>query len=151
VFVPEEGRQSSALDPPIKAPRESPIRSAEVEAAVQARLLRRVVAEIVRVFQLEVRRPDPFKLLSYCKGAGDFRVHRDNDAPDVASCRFAISVNLDVEAHRGQRIQVSGIRPAPLLPRERAMRSSFRVRCTRCSPQRKASVTPCHVHSVSAV
>ena len=101
VLVLENGQQVSALDPSIKARRESPIRSPDLEAAVQARLLRRVVPEIARVFQFEVARRDPFKLLAYAAGAGYFRAHRDNDTADVAHRRFAISLNLDVDAYEG--------------------------------------------------
>jgi predicted 2-oxoglutarate/Fe(II)-dependent dioxygenase YbiX len=101
VLVIENGLQVPQLLPEIKARRESPIRSPDLEAAVHARLHRRVVAEIARVFQFDVARRDPFKLLSYAEGAGYFRPHRDNDTSDVAYRRFAISVNLDADAYAG--------------------------------------------------
>jgi predicted 2-oxoglutarate/Fe(II)-dependent dioxygenase YbiX len=116
VLVLEDGRQVSALDPSIKARRESPIRSAELEAAVQARLLRRVVPEIARVFQFEVTRRDPFKLLAYADDAGYFRPHRDNDTPDVAHRRFAISLNLDAGAYEGGAFRFPEFGPHPYAP-----------------------------------
>jgi predicted 2-oxoglutarate/Fe(II)-dependent dioxygenase YbiX len=101
VLVIEGGRHVSHLAPDIKARRESPIRSPELETAVHARLLRRVVPEVARAFQFEVARRDPFKLLSYPEGAGYFRPHRDNDTSDVAYRRFAVSVNLDAGSYAG--------------------------------------------------
>lgn len=101
VLVLEGDRQVPRLDPGIKLRRESPIRDPDLEAAVQARLARRVVPEIARVFQFGVARRDPFKLLAYPEGAGYFRAHRDNDTPDVAYRRFAISVNLDAGEYDG--------------------------------------------------
>jgi predicted 2-oxoglutarate/Fe(II)-dependent dioxygenase YbiX len=101
VLVIEGGQHVPQLAPEIKARRESPIRAPELETAVHARLLRRVVPEVARAFQFDVARRDPFKLLSYSQDAGYFRPHRDNDTSDVAYRRFAVSVNLDAEGYAG--------------------------------------------------
>ncbi|GAB6195034.1 2OG-Fe(II) oxygenase family protein [Lysobacter xanthus] len=101
VLVLEGDRAIPRLDAGIKQRRESPIRDPALEAAVQARLARRVMPELARVFQFAASRRDPFKLLAYAEAAGYFRAHRDNDTPDVAYRRFAISVNLDTEAYAG--------------------------------------------------
>ncbi|AXK70885.1 hypothetical protein DWG18_00330 [Lysobacter sp. TY2-98] len=101
VLVLEDGQETPRLAPDIKARRESPIRDPALEAAVHQRLLRRVMPELARVFQFQTSRRDPFKLLAYAGGDGYFRPHRDNDTPDVAHRRFALSVNLDEGAYDG--------------------------------------------------
>jgi len=95
VLVLEGGEQKLQLDPTIKQRRESPPRDPALEARMHERLLRRALPEIARVFQFPVARRDPFKLLAYPDGAGYFRAHRDNETPDVAHRRFALSINLN--------------------------------------------------------
>ena len=116
VLVLEHGRQTPRIDPDIKLRRESPIRDAALEAAVDARMRRRVLPEMLRVFQFGVSRRDPFKLLAYPQGAGYFRPHRDNDTPDVAHRRFAISVNLNAGAYRGGAFRFPEFGPHPYAP-----------------------------------
>lgn len=95
VLLVEDGVATARTDLAIKQRRESPIRDGALEARVHERLLRRALPEISRTLQFDVQRRDPFKLLSYAAGAGYFRAHRDNDTPDVAHRRFALSVNLN--------------------------------------------------------
>ncbi|HEY0661742.1 MAG TPA: 2OG-Fe(II) oxygenase, partial [Lysobacter sp.] len=95
VLVLEDGRQVLQVDPSIKQRREAIPRDPQLEARMHERLMRRALPEIARVFNFEVRRRDPFKLLAYPEGAGYFRPHRDNETPDVAHRRFALSVNLN--------------------------------------------------------
>jgi predicted 2-oxoglutarate/Fe(II)-dependent dioxygenase YbiX len=95
VLVMEGGAQTLQLDPSIKQRRESTPRDPALEARMHERVMRRALPEIARVFNFPVNRRDSFKLLSYPAGAGYFRAHRDNDTPDVAHRRFALSVNLN--------------------------------------------------------
>jgi predicted 2-oxoglutarate/Fe(II)-dependent dioxygenase YbiX len=95
VLVLEGGTRTLQVDSSIKQRRESPPRDATLEARMHERLLRRALPEIARVFNFAASRRDPFKLLSYPEGAGYFRAHRDNETPDVAYRRFALSVNLN--------------------------------------------------------
>ena len=95
VLVMEAGTQTLQLDPSIKQRRESTPRDPALEARMHERVMRRALPEIARVFNFPVNRRDSFKLLSYPAGAGYFRAHRDNDTPDVAHRRFALSVNLN--------------------------------------------------------
>ena len=101
VVVFEDGKEKFQLDPTIKLRRESPPRDIEIEQHMHERLLRRALPEIARVFNYQVQRRDPFKLLAYAEGAGYFRAHRDNETPDVAHRRFALSVNLNTGAYEG--------------------------------------------------
>jgi len=95
VLVLERGERKLQLDPSIKQRREAFPRDAALEARMHERLLRRALPEISRVFNFDVSRRDPFKLLAYPEGAGYFKPHRDNETPDVAHRRFALSVNLN--------------------------------------------------------
>jgi len=101
VLVMQDGEQRLQVDPNIKQRREVIPRDAQLEALMHERLLRRALPEIARVFNFEVRRRDPFKLLAYPENAGYFRAHRDNETPDVAHRRFALSVNLNQGDYEG--------------------------------------------------
>ena len=101
VLVIEGGVQSLQLDPSIKLRRESPPRDPVLEAHMHDRLMRRALPEIARVFSFTVNRRDPFKLLAYPEDAGYFRAHRDNETPDVAHRRFALSINLNHGQYAG--------------------------------------------------
>ena len=95
VLVLEGGEQKLQVDPSIKQRRETFPRDPAIEARMHERLMRRALPEISRVFNFDVSRRDPFKLLAYPESAGYFRPHRDNETPDVAHRRFALSVNLN--------------------------------------------------------
>jgi predicted 2-oxoglutarate/Fe(II)-dependent dioxygenase YbiX len=101
VLVLEGGQQRLQVDPSIKQRREVIPRDPALEARMHERLLRRALPEIARVFNFEVKRRDPFKLLAYPEDAGYFRAHRDNETPDVAHRRFALSVNLNQGDYAG--------------------------------------------------
>ncbi|MDR0183643.1 2OG-Fe(II) oxygenase family protein [Lysobacter arvi] len=101
VLVMQDGEQRLQVDPNIKQRREVIPRDAQLDARMHERLMRRALPEIARVFNFEVRRRDPFKLLAYPENAGYFRAHRDNETPDVAHRRFALSVNLNQAEYTG--------------------------------------------------
>jgi len=101
VLVMQDGVQRLQVDPGIKQRREVIPRDPQLEARMHERLMRRALPEIVRVFNFEVRRRDPFKLLAYPENAGYFHAHRDNETPDVAHRRFALSVNLNQGDYTG--------------------------------------------------
>lgn len=101
VLVMQDGEQRLQVDPDIKQRREVIPRDTQLDARMHERLMRRALPEIARVFNFEVRRRDPFKLLAYPENAGYFRAHRDNETPDVAHRRFALSVNLNQGDYTG--------------------------------------------------
>lgn len=116
VLVVEGGAARLVQDRSIKQRRESPVRDLALEQAMHARLLRRALPEISRTFQFDVQRRDPFKLLAYPADAGYFRAHRDNDSPDVAHRRFALSVNLDADAYTGGAFAFPEFGGGPISP-----------------------------------
>lgn len=101
VLVLEGDRQVRQIDAGIKQRRESVPRDSALDARMHERLMRRALPEIARVFQFETRRRDAFKLLAYPENAGYFRAHRDNETPDVAYRRLALSVNLNQGDYTG--------------------------------------------------
>jgi predicted 2-oxoglutarate/Fe(II)-dependent dioxygenase YbiX len=101
VLVLERGSRVLQLDPTIKQRRETQPRDAVLEERMHERLMRRALPEIARVFQFSVTKRDPFKLLAYPENAGYFRPHRDNETPDVAHRRFALSINLNAGDYVG--------------------------------------------------
>jgi predicted 2-oxoglutarate/Fe(II)-dependent dioxygenase YbiX len=117
VLVLQDGRETLQVDPSIKQRREVIPRDAQLEARMHERLMRRALPEIARVFNFEVRRRDPFKLLAYPEAAGYFRPHRDNETPDVAHRRFALSVNLNQGAYTGGEFRYPEFGPHLFSPR----------------------------------
>jgi predicted 2-oxoglutarate/Fe(II)-dependent dioxygenase YbiX len=116
VLVLQDGEQRLQIDPDIKQRRETIPRDAQLEARMHERLMRRALPELARVFNFEVRRRDPFKLLAYPEGAGYFRAHRDNETPDVAHRRFALSVNLNEGDYVGGEFRYPEFGPHLFLP-----------------------------------
>lgn len=116
VLVSEQGRQRMQLDPTIKQRRESPPRDPALQARMHERLLRRALPEIARVYQFQVQRRDPFKLLAYTADAGYFRPHRDNDTRDVAHRRFALSINLNAGDYEGGEFRYPEFGPHRFAP-----------------------------------
>ncbi len=111
VRVLERGGETLQLDPNIKLRRESPPRDPALEARMHERLMRRALPESARVFNFQVTRRDPFKLLAYPDGAGYFRAHRDNETRDVAHRRFALSVNLNEGQYAGGEFRFAEFGP----------------------------------------
>jgi predicted 2-oxoglutarate/Fe(II)-dependent dioxygenase YbiX len=101
VLVIENGQQRFELDPTVKMRHETVIQDPALEARVHACVGSRVLPMIERAFAFAVQRREPFKIIRYKAGAGYFRAHRDNDTPDVAHRRFAMTLNLNTGAYQG--------------------------------------------------
>lgn len=101
VLVIENGQQTFQLDPGTKMRQETVIQDRDLEARVHRCVERRVLPFIERAFAFGVQRREHFKIIRYQAGAGYFRAHRDNDTPDVAHRRFAMTLNLNTGAYRG--------------------------------------------------
>ena len=96
-----QGQPQFTLDRAVKMRRECVITDASLEARVHQRVMQRVLPEILRAFAFTVSQREHFKIIAYAAGAGYFRPHRDNDTPDVAHRRFAMTLNLNTGAYRG--------------------------------------------------
>ena len=100
-----DGQPQFTLDPSIKVRREAIVQDAAIEQRIHERLERRVIPEIQRAFHYPVGRREHFKIISYEAGQGYFRAHRDNDTPDVAHRRFAMTLNLNTHQYQGGQLR----------------------------------------------
>lgn len=70
--------------------------------AARARITRRLLPLIKQAFQYEPTRMERYLVACYDADSGGwFRPHRDNTTKGTAHRRFAVSINLDAEAHEG--------------------------------------------------
>ncbi|RVT42017.1 2OG-Fe(II) oxygenase [Sphingobium algorifonticola] len=78
------------------------IEDAHLRAALQQRIMRRVVPAIERAFQFRVTRMERYLLACYdAETGGYFRPHKDNTTLGTAHRRFAVTINLNAEDYDG--------------------------------------------------
>ena len=79
------------------------IEDEKIISATQARMLRRVVPEILKVHQFKVTRMERYIVCCYAaEDEAHFRAHRDNTTAGTAHRRFAVSVNLNGDFDGGE-------------------------------------------------
>ena len=104
VFTEREvGRSTAIADTGFKRRRDCTLREAALVQQVQARIIRRVVPEIRKVFQFEASRLE--RLIVACYDSADrgcFGPHRDNTVSATAHRRFAVSINLNDDFEGGE-------------------------------------------------
>jgi predicted 2-oxoglutarate/Fe(II)-dependent dioxygenase YbiX len=97
-----DGQTRLVLDHRHKRRADCEIRDEKLKEATRARIVRRVVPEILRAFQFEATRMDRYIVACYdAESGGHFRAHRDNTTKATAHRRFAVSINLDSAAYEG--------------------------------------------------
>ena len=75
----------------------------EIIRITQARIKRRIVPEIARVYQFHVTRMERYIVSCYAaEDGGHFRAHRDDTTKGTAHRRFAVSINLNGEFEGGE-------------------------------------------------
>lgn len=90
------GRSVAVADPGFKRRRDCRLRDRGLVGQVQARIIRRVVPEIHKVFQFQATQMDRLILACYdSREQGCFGPHRDNTVAAAAHRRFAVSINLN--------------------------------------------------------
>ena len=91
-----DGASRTVTDTGFKRRRDCPVRDRGLVGQIQARIVRRVVPEIRKVFQFEASQLERLILASYDAGdRGCFGAHRDNTVAATRHRRFAISINLN--------------------------------------------------------
>jgi predicted 2-oxoglutarate/Fe(II)-dependent dioxygenase YbiX len=101
VMREKDGRTIGVLDD-FKKRRDAKIDDPVLQATLRARIGRRLVPEIRKAFQFQVSRLERHIVACYDAGEGGyFRPHRDNTTRGTAHRQFAVSINLDAEAHDG--------------------------------------------------
>ena len=99
----EVGRSTTISDAGFKRRRDCTLRDSALVQQVQARIIRRVVPEVRKVFQFEATRLE--RLIVACYDSADqgcFGAHRDNTVSATAHRRFAVSINLNDDFEGGE-------------------------------------------------
>ena len=120
-MVEREGRTVGTHDYGQKRRRDLVIEDAATQAAIRARINRRLVPEIRKAFQFQATRIERYIVACYdAAEGGHFRAHRDNTTPGTAHRRFAVTINLN-EISRAAACG-SPIRPPAVPPAARRRR-----------------------------
>ena len=102
VLTMVDGRMVYQADDSTKIRREHRIAESGLLQAVEQRLARRVLPEIEWAFNYRITKYEAFKVVCYdAESGGYFRTHRDNNGPDTAHRRFAITLNLNSDEYEG--------------------------------------------------
>ena len=79
------------------------IEDPELIRQVQARIVRRIVPEVLKVYSFKATRMERYIVSCYsAEDSGHFRAHRDNTTKGTAHRRFAVSINLNAEFEGGE-------------------------------------------------
>lgn len=101
-----DGRMVYDADKDTKVRREHRVEEPEWKAAVEQRLAQRVLPEIQWAYCYPVTRYEAFKIVRYsAEDGGYFCAHRDNNGPDTAHRRFALTINLNPEEYEGGELR----------------------------------------------
>jgi predicted 2-oxoglutarate/Fe(II)-dependent dioxygenase YbiX len=101
-MVERDGRTVGVFDYDHKRRFDCVIEDTELQAAIRARVSRRLVPEIRKAFQFEVTRIERYIIACYdAATGGHFAAHRDNTTPGTAHRRFAITINLNDDFEGG--------------------------------------------------
>lgn len=101
-----EGKTVERADIGFKRRRDCLITQESLRAAVEDRLLRRLVPEIERAFAFHASRIERYLIAAYDSVEGGyFRPHRDNQTRGTAHRRFAVSLNLNAEDYDGGELR----------------------------------------------
>lgn len=100
-----DGKPEFQINPDVKMRREAVIADPALEREVHQQVEANVLPQIYRAFHYPVQQREHFKIISYDAGKGYFRAHRDNETPDVAYRRFAMTLNLNTGEYRGGELR----------------------------------------------
>jgi peroxiredoxin len=97
------GKTVLITDPSHKRRKDYNIEDDAVIKATQARIIRRIVPEILKVHQFRVTRMERYIVCCYAaEDEAHFRAHRDNTTAGTAHRRFAVSINLNDDFDGGE-------------------------------------------------
>lgn len=97
-----DGKTVVAMDPRHKKRSDAIIHDEPLREQARLRIRRRLTPLIQRAFQFEATRMERYIVACYdAESGGYFRPHRDNTTKGTAHRKFAVSINLDAEAHEG--------------------------------------------------
>jgi predicted 2-oxoglutarate/Fe(II)-dependent dioxygenase YbiX len=95
-MVEQGGRTVGVYDDNRKRRRDQPVEDPELQAAIRARIGRRIAPEMRKAFQFDPTRIERYIVACYDGASGGhFKAHRDNTTPGTAHRRFAVTMNLN--------------------------------------------------------
>ncbi|MEZ5895131.1 MAG: 2OG-Fe(II) oxygenase [Parvularculaceae bacterium] len=98
----KDGMTVGKIDHHFKRRMDCHIEDEEIRAAMRARITRRIVPEIYKVFQFNVTHIERYIVACYDgEHQGFFLPHRDNTTKATAHRRFACTINLNAEDYEG--------------------------------------------------
>lgn len=97
-----DGKTVHVLDHGFKRRKDHLLKDPQLIRAVQARITRRLLPQIEKVFQFKATRMERYLVACYeAETGGHFRPHRDNTTSGTAHRRFAVTLNLNAEDYEG--------------------------------------------------
>lgn len=103
---PASGKTIAVVDHTHKRRQDCSIEDEGLRAALQARIMRRLVPQIERAFQFRVTRMERYLIGCYqAETGGYFRPHKDNTTLGTAHRRFAVSINLNADDYEGGELR----------------------------------------------
>ena len=112
-----DGRLVYEADEEVKVRREHRVQDGPMLKQILHRIERRVLPEIHWAFNFPVSRFEGVKVVLYdADSGGFFSAHRDNDGPDTAHRRFAMTLNLNSEEYAGGALRFPEYGPAEFKP-----------------------------------
>lgn len=102
----KDGYTVGKIDYSFKRRMDYTIEDEEIQAAMRARINRRIIPEIQKAFQFNVTRIERYIVACYDgEHQGFFRPHRDNTTKGTAHRRFACTINLNAEEYEGGNLR----------------------------------------------
>lgn len=99
---PVSGKTIMSHDPRHKRRRDCIVTEPALQAAIRARVQRRLVPAIERAFQFRATRIERYLIARYdAEGGGHFSPHKDNTTKGTAHRRFAVSIGLHADGYEG--------------------------------------------------
>lgn len=106
VLKVEAGKMVYETQNDTKIRREHRVVDNDLRAAIETRLAERVLPEIEWAYNFKATSYEGIKILLYdADSGGHFVAHRDNDGPDTAHRRFAMTLNLNTEQYQGGELR----------------------------------------------
>lgn len=101
-----DGKTVGVFDPVMKRRRDCSIEDAALREAVRARILRRVVPELIKSHAFAATRMERYVIACYdAEERGHFAAHRDNTTSATAHRRFAVTINLNADEFEGGELR----------------------------------------------
>ncbi len=112
-----DGRTQLVVDPALKRRRDVAIEHPQLQTAIEARLVHRLLPMVRAAFNWKAEYIERFLIARYASAdRGFFVAHRDDAVPGSAHRKFAVTVNLNAEGFRGGDLRFPEFGPRAYRP-----------------------------------